>query len=203
MENQQMKECLSSRLPVKYGVPQGSVLGPLLFILYINDIPRLRQGKTFMYADDTTLMNVGLDIKEVQQITAANAGVVEQYFEINNLLLNPYKNTPHLIPENLSIHESNLKIPIKNSEIANIKSTNFLGAVINNTLSWEDHVEMTCSRMSRNLFLMNRLLKLFDLNRRRMLYYGFSIPFCHTESSYGDKVLRHSLEEFLFLKRGQ
>jgi hypothetical protein len=80
---------LSSSLPVRYGVPQGPVLGPLLFILYINDIPSLTQGKTFMYANDTTIMNVGHDIVELQNITAANTGIVEQYFEINNLLINP------------------------------------------------------------------------------------------------------------------
>jgi mannose/fructose/N-acetylgalactosamine-specific phosphotransferase system component IID len=62
---------LSSSLPVRYGVPQGSVLGPLLFILYVNDIPSLTQGKTFMYADETTIMNVEHDINELQKIATA------------------------------------------------------------------------------------------------------------------------------------
>jgi hypothetical protein len=53
--------------------------------------------------------------------------------------------------------------------------------VIDNTLSWEDHVEKTCSRISQNLFLINRLSKLFDLNGRRMLYYELIYPFL----SYG------------------
>jgi hypothetical protein len=44
-----------------------------------------------MYADDTTIMNVGHDINKLQKITAANTGVVEQYFEINDLLINPSK----------------------------------------------------------------------------------------------------------------
>ena len=176
-----MKVYLSSSLPVRYGVPQGSVLGPLLFILYINDIPRLTQGTTFMYADDTAIMNVGLDIKKLQKITAANTGVVEQYFEINNLLINPSETRHILFQTKHSRQESNLKILIKSSEIANVKSTNFLVAVIDNTLSWEDHVEMTCSKISRNLFLINRLSKLLDLNRRRMLYYGLIYPFL----SYG------------------
>jgi hypothetical protein len=148
---------LSSSLPVRYGVPQGSVLGPLLFILNINDIPRLTQGTTFMYADDTAIMNVGLGIKKLQKITAANTGVVEQYFEINNLLINPSETHNILFQTKQSRQESNLKILIKNSEIANVKSTNFLVVVIDNTLSWEDHVEITCSKISRNLFLINRL----------------------------------------------
>jgi hypothetical protein len=58
-ENNQMKEYLSSSLPVRYGVPQGLVLGPLLFILYINYIPHLTQGRSIMYADDTSILNIG------------------------------------------------------------------------------------------------------------------------------------------------
>jgi hypothetical protein len=72
-----------------HGVPQGSVLGPLLFILYVNYIPHLTQGRSVMYADDTWILNIGQRINELQNITSGNRGVVEQYFEINNLLINP------------------------------------------------------------------------------------------------------------------
>lgn len=60
--NNQLKEYLLSSLPVRYGVPQGSVLGSLLFILYINDVLHLTQGRTIMYAEDTSVLNIGQDI---------------------------------------------------------------------------------------------------------------------------------------------
>jgi hypothetical protein len=60
--NNQLKEYLSGSLPVWYGVPQGSVLGPLLFILCINDVLHLTQGRTIMYGHDTSVMNIGGDI---------------------------------------------------------------------------------------------------------------------------------------------
>jgi hypothetical protein len=78
---------------VKYGVPQGLVLGPLLFIIYINDIPHLTKGRSIMYADDTSILNVGQEMSELQNTTSNNTGVVEQYFEINNLSINPSKHT--------------------------------------------------------------------------------------------------------------
>jgi hypothetical protein len=58
-----MKEYLTSCLPVRYGVPHGSVLGPLFFILYINDIPHITQGTTIWCADDTSILNIRKDIK--------------------------------------------------------------------------------------------------------------------------------------------
>jgi hypothetical protein len=74
---------LSSSLPVRSGVPQGSVFRPLLFILYLHDVP---QGTTLMYADDTSIL-IGQDIKELQEKkkTSESTGLVEQYFETNNL----------------------------------------------------------------------------------------------------------------------
>jgi hypothetical protein len=76
-EGNKMREYLSVSLPVSYGVPQGSVLGPLLFILYINDIPHLTKGRPIMYADDTLILNVGQDMNELQRTTSNNVGAVE------------------------------------------------------------------------------------------------------------------------------
>jgi hypothetical protein len=66
-ESNQTREYLSGSLPIRYGVPKGSVLGPLLFILYINDIPHLTKGRSIMYADDTSILNVGQDMNELQK----------------------------------------------------------------------------------------------------------------------------------------
>jgi hypothetical protein len=57
-----MKEYVSSCLLVRYGVPQRLVLGPLFFILYINEIPHITQGRPIMYADDTSVLNIGQNI---------------------------------------------------------------------------------------------------------------------------------------------
>jgi hypothetical protein len=132
-----MREYLSGSLQVRYGVPQGLVFGTLLFILYINDIPHLTKGRPIMYADDTSILNVGQDMNELQNTTSNNAGAVEQYFEINNLSINPSKTHYILFQTRQCRQESNLKILVKNREISNIKSTDLLVVVIDSNLSWE------------------------------------------------------------------
>jgi hypothetical protein len=65
--NNQLKEYLSSSLPVRYGAPQTSVLGSILFILCVNDVSHLTQGRTIMYADYTSILNIGQDKNELQK----------------------------------------------------------------------------------------------------------------------------------------
>jgi hypothetical protein len=77
----QLNEYLSGNLPVRFRVPHGSVLGPLLFILYLNDVLHPTQGRTVMYAKDTPVLNVGQDINELQKTTSENIDLVKQYFE--------------------------------------------------------------------------------------------------------------------------
>jgi hypothetical protein len=60
-EGNQMREYLSSSLPVRYGVPQGLVLGPLLFIIHIKDIPHLTKGRSIMCTDDTSIKDLWSD----------------------------------------------------------------------------------------------------------------------------------------------
>jgi hypothetical protein len=81
---------LSSSLPVKYRLPQGYVLGPLLFITYVNDVLHLRQGRTIIYTDKTILYT-GHDINELKITTSENTGLGEQCFEVNNLSINTTK----------------------------------------------------------------------------------------------------------------
>jgi hypothetical protein len=110
-------------------------------------------------------------MNELENTTSNNTGIVEQYFQINNLSINPSKTHYILFQTRQCSQESNLKILVKNREISNVKSTDFLGVVINSNLSWKIHIERTCSRIRRNLFIINRLFQILDLNERKT-YYG-------------------------------
>jgi hypothetical protein len=82
-----------------------------------DDIPRVTQGRSIMYADDTLILNVGQDTNELQNTTSNNVRVVEQYFEANILFISPSKAHYILFQTKQCRQESNLKILIKYREI--------------------------------------------------------------------------------------
>jgi hypothetical protein len=94
-----------------------------------------------MHADDISILNVGQDRNELQNTTSNNTAQVEQYFEINNLSINPSKTQYILFQTRQCRQESSLKILVKNREISNVKSTDFVGVVIDSNFSWEIHIE--------------------------------------------------------------
>jgi hypothetical protein len=129
-----------------------------------------------MYTDDTSIMNMGHNINDLQHITSINIGTVEKYFEIN-LFINPTKMHCIFFQTKQCRQDHNHKILIKNREIQNVNSINFLGVVTDSTLSWDAHTERICSRIGHNLFIINRPAKMLNVKDRRMLYYDLIHPF--------------------------
>ena len=131
----------SDSLTVKYGVPQGSVLGPLLFLLYINDISRASALGTFiMFADDTNIFVEGQTEEEAYTKGNELLESVQKYMLLNKLHINMSKCCYiHFKPKSTEL-PINHDLLIDNFPIKKVSETKFLGVIIDENLSWDSHI---------------------------------------------------------------
>ena len=119
----------SSYLPIRCGVPQGSILGPLLFIIYINDLRNVSDVlKIFLFADDTSIFYSNKDMEKVENVLTKNIKHLYVWFKINKLSLNLAK-TKYIVFIGKAKHV-NINLSVDNTAIERVKETNFLGVIM-------------------------------------------------------------------------
>jgi len=160
---------VSTTTSIKYGVPQGSVLGPILFIIYINDISlNNKNSKLYLYADDTTVLSINKDINFLNISSIIEEAAVSLWFASNNLSLNSQK-TQRLV---LSL-ATNQSIP------RNV--VKLLGFHIDTSLTWVHHVEYISRKLSSAIYLIRYVSQYLSEEYVRMTYFAAF----HSIISYG------------------
>ena len=148
----------SSFKSVTCGVPQGSILGPLLFLLFINDIPLYTKNVyTDLYADDTTLY----DIQSSQDTIELNLQSALQQLNIwckgNGMLLNSAKTKVMLITTNQKrqrLTTDKLKLLYNNESLQMVCSDKILGVLVDNNLTWSEHIKQVTKKIASNIWLL-------------------------------------------------
>jgi hypothetical protein len=171
----------SNFLPVTSGVPQGSILGPILFNLFINDIPSvINNAKTIMYADDTSIFIVGKTLNEIFIKGNSIFTSLCTWFENNKLCIN-LKKTNYIIFNCKSNDCDNFVISHLNNSISRKSSIRFLGVIIDQNLSWKEHITQLTAKLSHDIALLKTAARSFSTSVLLTLYYAFF----HSHLSYG------------------
>ncbi len=133
--------CKSNHLSIKCGVPQGSVLGPLLFLIYINDLPNCSSKLSFyLFADDTNIYFESDTLDNLQIVVNKELRHVKKWLDANKLALNVGKTNFvvfHSVQNSLS---ESVSIKIGNQHIRQVKYVKFLGLLLDEHLSWRYHL---------------------------------------------------------------
>ena len=128
----------STPKPVTVGVPQGSILGPLLFLIFINDLPQyLKHCKSILYADDTLLYYSARTENELQDKINEDLDSLSQWLN-NNLLTLNYEKTKFMIFANKK-QSTNVDITIQNKKVSQETSFKYLGVTLSSDLTWHNH----------------------------------------------------------------
>jgi hypothetical protein len=128
---------------VRHGVPQGSILGPLLFLLYINDLPKIinKTSTSIIFTDDTSILFAHFKLTDLNKNICTVFTTLNKWLRANQLSLN--FNKTHYVhfttKKNMSV---NLKIGFNNNFITNSSYTKFLGVTMKNNLTWNNHVDL-------------------------------------------------------------
>lgn len=172
----------STKLNLNFGVPQGSVLGPLLFLIYINDLPQSVKFETILFADDTNFLSVNMD----NDMINAEMKKAEEWFSANALTIHPEKTSL------LNFKVEKLKLLVCGIEIPEVQSAKYVGILIDNKLNFKSHSLEAISKIKQNMFLLNSNKNFLPLTIRKLIYNSLIKPyFEYGVENWGNSLKKH------------
>ena len=167
----------SDKEKVKCGVPQGSILGPLPFLLYINDLTTVSTTSlSVLFADDTNIFMSGKNLPSMAMALNEQLTAIYEWLCCNKLLLNVLK-THYMIFTQRNKKVNDISLYINNVSIERVYVTKFLGVQIDSQLNWKNHIEYTCKKLCKCIGILSKARRKLQKSSLISLYYSFAFPY--------------------------
>ena len=156
------------------GVPQGSTLGPLLFLLYINDISTASKFISILFADDTCLIMNNKNLKTLEEMCNRELKEIDVWFRANKLTANINKASKFMLSTaSKNQMQSNFQIKMGESCLERVKSIKYLGVMIDDLLSWNNHAQYLNKKLSSACGILGKIKYYVDVPTLITIYFSF------------------------------
>ena len=175
----------SNKLIISTGVPQGSILGPLLFLLYINDIENCSKIISFvMYADDTNAFHSDKCLKSLTHVMQEEMNEVIKWLNVNKLSINTTKTKYIIFKSRNKKCDIEIDIKLNDNIIQQASHIKFLGVILDRELTWKNHINSVVKHIIKSTALIAKLRHYTNKNTLKLIYYLLVYPYL----TYGNLV---------------
>ena len=163
----------SETILIKHGVPQGSVLGPLLFLIYINDFHKtIKHSKVIHFADDTSLINCNKSLKKINKQVNEDLRLLCEWLRANKISLNTKKTEIIIFRSKKKEITKHLNFRASGQKIEPSKIVTYLGVVLDQSLAWNDHFNILLPKLSRATGMLAKIRHYVPYETLCSIYYA-------------------------------
>ena len=165
-------EVLSDEFTVNYGTPQGSCLGPLIFLIFVNDLSlHLENTVCVQFADDTSLIFIHRNLVYLNYLVESQLAAIQDWFYANRLTLNVEKSS-YLLFSNSKTAKNRFNVNLNGTTLPRVNQAKLLGTWIDDKLTWDYHVTTLLNKLQCGIGMLRRSKNFLTVRAKKLLYFG-------------------------------
>ena len=165
---------MSEPQQITCGIPQGSILGPLLFNLYINNLPKISKFSVRLFADDACLTLRDKNVSKLENLTNQELIKINNWRKLSKLSIN-YSKSNYIIFSKTNDNKQ-YNISIEGNILERVKEVRYLGVYIDEKLSWKSHINKLKSKLISASYILSKLRYCVDIPTLKMVYFSLVYP---------------------------